>query len=79
MLKLLQSLQYSYHSIPYYSQHLAPEVECDKKTQLAIGEDNALWLSKKENTLVRQIIRSVFFFAHVLDLTLLLPTNELFL
>ena len=77
MPKLLQSLKHSQPTIPCHSPHPAPEMQHGKKAQLAINDDDAPLLSKKENTLVRQIISSVFFFAQMLDLTLLLPTNEL--
>ena len=77
MPKLLQALQHPDPTTPCYAPCPAPEIKCGQRIQAAIGDDNAPILAKKENTLVRRIIGSVFFFARMLDLTLLMPVNDL--
>ena len=75
--KLLQALQHPPPTITYHSPYLVPEIRYGQKVQIAITDDDAPLLDKKKNTLIRQIIYSIFFFIRILDLTLLLPTNEL--
>ena len=77
MPKLLQSLQHPQPTTPYHTPHSAPEIKYGQRIQAAINDDNTPILAKKENTLVRRIIGSVFFFARMIDYTLLVTANDL--
>ena len=53
MPKLLQALQHPKPTTPCHAPHPAPEITYGVKVQLAINNDDAPLLAKKENTLVR--------------------------
>ena len=74
---LLQSLQHPMPNIPVHAPHPAPEIKYGQKIQIAIKDDDAPLLEKDGNTLVRRIIGSLLFYARMIDMTLLVATNDL--